>query len=156
MKKILLTLVLIGLFYPVAHALQPVRDVPMHNVILQEGMTVKMAIVLGATARRWTVAEENEDVIVARLYTRGHEVTVRIPYTDKGYAIEYLDSRNMHYNAKKHKIHKKYNRWVAMLDATISKKALDSGYNLPKKESAKEEKSSMQATFTPQPADSNK
>ncbi|MBO5012207.1 MAG: hypothetical protein J6C49_07190 [Elusimicrobiaceae bacterium] len=67
------------------------------------------------------MSETAPGVITGRLTLRGHEVEVKIPYTANSYAIEYAGSSNMKYNAKKNRIHPKYNQWVRNLDLNISR-----------------------------------
>lgn len=102
-------------------SLPQVYSVPQHTVALAEGKTMREAILQGGEGRRWVMSETAPDVITGRLTLRGHTVEVRIPYTENSYAIEYADSSNMKYNAKKNRIHRKYNQWVRNLDLNISR-----------------------------------
>ncbi|MGN0016969.1 MAG: hypothetical protein ACI37O_06510 [Candidatus Avelusimicrobium sp.] len=102
-------------------SLPQVYNVPRHTVILAEGKTMREAILQGGEGRRWIMSETAPGVITGRLTLRGHEVEVKIPYTANSYAIEYAGSSNMKYNAKKNRIHPKYNQWVRNLDLNISR-----------------------------------
>ncbi|MDO5764496.1 MAG: hypothetical protein Q4P84_02185 [Elusimicrobiales bacterium] len=102
-------------------SLPQVYNVPQHTVILAEGKTMREAILQGGEGRRWIMSEMAPNVITGRLTLRGHEVEVKIPYTANSYAIEYAGSSNMKYNAKKNRIHPKYNQWVRNLDLNISR-----------------------------------
>lgn len=102
-------------------SLPQVYNVPQHTVVLAKGKTMREAILQGGAERRWVMSQTAPDVITGRLTLRGHTVEVRIPYTENSYAIEYADSSNMKYNAKKNRIHPKYNQWVRNLDLNISR-----------------------------------
>lgn len=120
MKKILLFAAVAVLFNG-CRSLPQVYEVPRHTVALAEGKTMREAILQGGEGRRWIMAEETPGVITGCLTVRGHQVEVKIPYSEDSYAIEYAGSSNMKYNAKKHKIHPKYNQWVRNLDLNISR-----------------------------------
>lgn len=120
MKKVLVLAALLAVLAG-CRSLPQVYNVPQHTVILAEGKTMREAILQGGEGRRWVMSETAPGVITGRLMLRGHVVEVKIPYTANSYAIEYAGSSNMKYNAKKNRIHPKYNQWVRNLDLNISR-----------------------------------
>lgn len=120
MKKLFVLTALLAVLAG-CRSLPQVYNVPQHTVILAEGKTMREAILQGGEGRRWMMSETAPGVITGRLTLRGHEVEVKIPYTANSYAIEYAGSSNMKYNAKKNRIHPKYNQWVRNLDLNISR-----------------------------------
>ena len=120
MKKLFVLTALLAVLAG-CRSLPQVYNVPQHTVILAAGKTMREAILQGGEGRRWIMSEETPGVITGRLFLRGHEVEVKIPYTENSYAIEYAGSQNMKYNAKKNRIHPKYNQWVRNLDLNISR-----------------------------------
>ena len=120
MKKVLVLAAFLAVLAG-CRSLPQVYNVPQHTVILAEGKTMREAILQGGEGRRWIMSETAPGVSTGRLTLRGHEVEVKIPYTANSYAIEYAGSSNMKYNAKKNRIHPKYNQWVRNLDLNISR-----------------------------------
>ena len=120
MKKLLVLAAFLAVLAG-CRSLPQVYNVPRHTVILAEGKTMRQAILQGGEGRRWVMSETTPGVITGRLTVRGHVVEVKIPYTVDSYAIEYAGSSNMKYNAKKNRIHPKYNQWVRNLDLNISR-----------------------------------
>lgn len=123
MKKTLGLLLTAMLLAAGCRSLAPVYNVENKTVALASGVTMEQAILAGGAAKRWTMSSVRPGLVKGHLYARGHEVTVNIPYTQNSYSIEYASSGNMHYNAKKHKIHPKYNQWIRNLDLAISREA---------------------------------
>ncbi|MDR2726568.1 MAG: hypothetical protein LBC10_01075 [Deltaproteobacteria bacterium] len=74
---------------------------------------VRDAIVRAGSGIGWQMTVEAPDMVIGDLQTRGHSVTVEIPYSANGYVIKYRTSVNM--NEKNGKIHPNYNRWVDRL-----------------------------------------
>ncbi|MDD7578453.1 MAG: hypothetical protein PUK24_02765 [Elusimicrobia bacterium] len=120
MKKLLVLAAFLAVLAG-CRSLPQVYNVPRHTVILAVGKTMRQAILQGGEGRRWVMSETTPGVITGRLTVRGHVVEVKIPYTADSYAIEYAGSSNMKYNAKKNRIHPKYNQWVRNLDLNISR-----------------------------------
>lgn len=123
MKKTLGFLLMAGLLAAGCRSLAPVHNVENKTVALASGVTMEQAVIAGGTAKRWTMSAVRPGLVKGYLSVRGHEVTVNIPYTQNSYSIEYASSDNMRYNAKKRKIHPKYNQWVRNLDLAISREA---------------------------------
>ena len=102
--------------------LPKVQDIQTRH-ITPVNTTVKQAIFEAGAKKGWAMYEVKPGEVEGLFATRGHEVRVRIPYTANSYAIHYLDSANMNYNAKKNTIHRKYNQWVLNLDLAIRRAA---------------------------------
>ena len=83
---------------------------------------VKLAIVSAARKRGWSPVISGENKITASLLVRSrHFAEVEITYNQNTYSIVYKSSRELDYNEKKRKIHRNYNKWVAMLSASIQR-----------------------------------
>ncbi|MCL2334669.1 MAG: hypothetical protein FWC57_01240 [Endomicrobia bacterium] len=80
---------------------------------------VEKAILAGAKKRGWIASKTADGEIEAVLNIRVHMIAVTIKYAKDGYTIEYKNSSEMKYNAKKNVIHSKYNNWVENLDKSI-------------------------------------
>lgn len=79
---------------------------------------VRDAILRGGTNIGWQMREEKPGVVLGTWIARSHNVTVEIPYTDKGYTIKYRSSVNM--REGQGTIHPNYNRWVDRLNRNIA------------------------------------
>ncbi|MBR4742551.1 MAG: hypothetical protein IK079_06640 [Desulfovibrio sp.] len=86
--------------------------------IMQEG------ILEGCRTSGWTAKVMSPQNIEAVLRLRSHIATVRIPFTENGYSINYKDSVNL---TKDGKIHQNYEGWILRLrnniDFSINSKA---------------------------------
>lgn len=83
---------------------------------------VRKGIILGCNAKGWTPVDAGDQKIRATILVRGkHYVEVSIPFTMTTYSILYVSSRNMDYDEKKQKIHRKYSAWVGNLSAAIQR-----------------------------------
>ncbi len=83
---------------------------------------VKEAILAGAAAKNWTVAQQADGNLQATLKVRGkHTVIVLITYTPVKYSLSYQDSIDMNYGQRNGEpvIHPFYNNWVADLKESI-------------------------------------
>jgi hypothetical protein len=82
---------------------------------------VETAIKKGALRKNWSVTKEKEGLLTATINVRGkHIAVVSIPYTTKGYKIDYKDSQGLSYDATANTIHKNYNSWVSHLERNIN------------------------------------
>jgi hypothetical protein len=122
--KILITM----LFIPLLFACSSKYQAPKTFNTPVQGMTkaqVKQAI-LGASTQgnaklgTWTMQALDNNTIQARLFNRSYEVVVNIPYSAKGYSINYV-SASSNLKNKRGDVHRNYNRWVNNLDAKIKK-----------------------------------
>ncbi len=113
-----------------AYARSPVPIVDIENVAVATGSgktvtteEVKKAIIAGASANQWEIAQ-NASGMTATLRVRGgkHTVVVAITYSADKYSLRYLESVNMNYGKNlegQAVIHPFYNRWVQQLSDSI-------------------------------------
>lgn len=88
---------------------------------------VKEAILAGAAAKNWTVAQQADGNLQATLKVRGkHTVIVQITYTPVKYSLMYQDSIDMNYGQRNGEpvIHPFYNTWVGELKESIRSEML--------------------------------
>jgi opacity protein-like surface antigen len=120
MKKVILSIVILAAVVSCAFAASLVEpetiSVPLS---LKTDQAAQAIIVAGCVDKHWVPAVVSPTVIDATLNVRQHSVTVRIVYSKSGYTIDYKDSTNLDYNAKKNRIHSKYNQWVSNLNKAI-------------------------------------
>ena len=105
---------------------QPVHniaDTPVPRLVTASLDQVGKAIVSAVNARGWRVDKDEPGLIEASVNVRTHMATVSIPYTAKGYSIEYKDSVNLDH--KGNNIHRNYNKWVILLDRNIQQQLLN-------------------------------
>jgi len=105
---------------------------------------VETAIKKGALRKNWSIKKEKEGLLTARINVRGkHIAIVSIPYTTKGYKIDYKDSQGLNYDASANTIHKNYNKWITHLERNINYELAKIGVN--------QTSSSIRTNPTPQP-----
>lgn len=84
---------------------------------------VKQAILAGAAAKKWTIAQQVDGKLQATLKTGGgkHTIIVLIAYAPTKYSLTYQDSINMNYGQRDGEpvIHPSYNTWVSELKESI-------------------------------------
>ena len=81
--------------------------------------SMKHAIILAATRRRWSAVELKPGVIRCTLLNRTHEVQVDVVYTETEFSIRYANSQDMDYDPAQRTINRKYNQWVRNLEKEI-------------------------------------
>jgi len=82
---------------------------------------VETAIKKGALRKNWSVKKVKEGLLTATINVRGkHIAVVSIPYTEKGYKIDYKTSQGLSYDATANTIHKNYNKWITSLERNIN------------------------------------
>jgi len=82
---------------------------------------IETAIKKGALRKNWSVKKVKEGLLTATINVRGrHIAVVSIPYTTKGYKIDYKDSQGLKYDPSSNTIHKNYNKWVRNLERNIN------------------------------------
>lgn len=69
--------------------------------------------------KRWEIKSHKPGVIEADIHVRRHSAAIKIEYSEKRFAINYVDSVNLKYNQARGKIHRNYNRWINMLESEI-------------------------------------
>ena len=73
--------------------------------------------------KRWRILEESKGRIKAGIDVRRHYAEVVIDYTDKGFRINYADSKNLDYLSGRQRIHRNYNKWIQLLEGEIKVRA---------------------------------
>ena len=128
MRKIFL--VLLAVFTVAACKSTAVYNVEQTNV--PAGLTAKQVeknIVKALTQKGWQVKANNHKVILAEIMVRTHTARIKIPFDANHYAINYVDSTNLKYNAKKNTIHKNYNNWIIYIDRLIQTGLVEDSYS---------------------------
>lgn len=69
----------------------------------------------------WRLVEEEPGSVTARFEKSGGKIfaLIKIFFSEEGYRIEYVDSKNLDANLEKKTIHGNYVRWIANLDKNI-------------------------------------
>ncbi len=77
---------------------------------------VEKAIKTGAMAKGWRIVKIKNNLLEASILVRSkHTVVVTISYSNRGYKINYKDSKNLDYDSDTHTIHRSYNMWIQNL-----------------------------------------
>jgi hypothetical protein len=80
------------------------------------------AIMKACTNRRWIPRVVEPDKLSVSILIRGrHYAEVSIPFDGSSYSIIYVTSRELDADVKKNKIHRNYNKWVAVLNYEIAR-----------------------------------
>ena len=109
------------------------RTKPIYNVENQAidfNLTmeqVEEAIIKAGAQKKWRMMVIKPGQIVGNILVRSHKARIQIDYTEKFYAITYLESNNLLY--KDGKIHRNYNRWINNLDQTIQSNLFEASLN---------------------------
>ena len=88
---------------------------------------VEKAITKAGAQKKWRMMVIKPGEIVGNILVRSHKARIQIDYTEKFYAITYLESNNLLY--KDGKIHRNYNRWINSLDQTIQSNLFEASLN---------------------------
>jgi len=87
----------------------------------QAKSSIAKAIKRGASSKGWRTKAVKNGLIEANILVKGkYFVAVNIPYTSKGYKIEYKNTRNLKYNPSTKTIHGSYNKWTRLLSDRIN------------------------------------
>lgn len=87
----------------------------------QAKSSVAKAIKRGAASKGWRTKTIKNGLIEANILVKGkYFVAVNIPYTSKGYKIEYKSTRNLKYDPATKTIHGSYNKWTRILSERIN------------------------------------
>jgi hypothetical protein len=108
--------------YPLPIVNHPDIAVVSSNGSAPSAEKVKQAIMAGAAAKGWKIAQQADGKLQASLLVRNkHTVMVLIDYTPQKYSLMYQDSINMNYATRNGEpvIHPFYNTWVADLKEAI-------------------------------------
>ncbi|EOD80581.1 hypothetical protein D515_00535 [Grimontia indica] len=116
-----LVLLAMGFALVGCNRVQPIKEVVDAPVAFNiPAASVKQAIIESGIDRGWIMTETTPGVIRGELFVRSHRAVIDIPYNDKSYSINYVESENLMESGGK--IHRNYNRWVNNLDVDIRKK----------------------------------
>jgi len=127
MKKILF--VLLATLVLAACKSTYVYNVEQANV--PAGLTAKQVeknIVKALTQKGWQVKANNNGIILAEIMVRKHTARIEIGFDASQYSINYVDSTNLKYNARKNTIHKSYNNWIIYIDRLIQTGLVEENY----------------------------
>jgi len=87
---------------------------------------MEVAIRLGAMKKGWKTEKVNDNLLRATINVKKlYLAEVLISYSEKGYKINYVDSRNLKFDSSKKTIDNHYNRWVNALSKNIDKALLN-------------------------------
>jgi len=115
--KLVILSLLILLFTGCARTL-PIHDVENQAVNYKLSIDkVEKAILQAGIDKGWVMSVVEPGRIKAYVLVRHHKAEVVITYDEKSYSITYEDSLNLLY--ENGKIHRNYNKWVALLDRQI-------------------------------------
>lgn len=112
-----------------APTIQPIDN---SNYLQKSGskQEIAKAIERGASSKGWRTNRLKDGLIEANILVRNkHFVAVNIPYNEKGYKIEYKDSRNMDYDPTTQSIHGNYAKWTKILSERIDYEIMNIGFN---------------------------
>jgi hypothetical protein len=109
----------------IADSIQDFIDQPITTKANGENFTATEAqalIIKACTNRKWIPRLAGPGKLSVSILVRGaHYAEVSIPFSATNYSILYVTSRELDADAKKRKIHRNYNKWVASLNAEISR-----------------------------------
>jgi hypothetical protein len=109
----------------IADPIQDFVDQPITTKANGENFTATEAqalIIKACTRRKWIPRLAGPGMLSVSILVRGaHYAEVSIPYSATKYSILYVTSRELDADAKRRKIHRNYNKWVASLNAEISR-----------------------------------
>ncbi len=89
---------------------------------------VEKSIIKALTEKGWQVKANSNGKVLAEIMVRTHTARIEITFNDKQYSINYVDSTNLEYNAKKNTIHKNYNNWIIYIDRLIQTTLVEESY----------------------------
>lgn len=78
---------------------------------------VQKCIELAGTQRGWIMEETKPGLISGSIERNGHYARIKIPYSNKGYSINYDTSTNFMVSGDT--IHRNYNKWIKILNQGI-------------------------------------
>lgn len=126
MIRQLLASALLAVFLTGCATTQPINNIAETSVprlVTASQNQVGKAITSAVYARGWRVIKDEPGLIEASINVRTHRADVSIPYSAKGYSIEYKNSVNLDQSGNM--IHRNYNKWVTLLDRQIQQELLD-------------------------------
>lgn len=99
-------------------------NVPAGLTINQVEKNIVKALVL----KGWQVKANKDGIILAEILVRTHTARIEISFSASQYSINYVDSTNLKYDAKKNTIHKNYNNWIIYIDRLIQTGLVEESY----------------------------
>lgn len=126
-KKIIL--VVLSILTLAACKSTPIYNVDNSNV--PSGLTINQVeknIVKALVQKGWEVKANNGGMILAEIMVRTHTARIEITFNANQYSINYVDSTNLKYNAKKNTIHRSYNNWIIYIDRLIQAGLIEGNY----------------------------
>jgi DNA-directed RNA polymerase specialized sigma54-like protein len=96
-------------------------SVPSGVTLKQVEKSIRKALV----QKGWSVKEKSDGIIIADILVRDHSAEIMIKYNTSTYSINYVESNNLKYNAKKKTIHKNYNNWVIYVNRLIKSSLIE-------------------------------
>lgn len=115
----LIVIVIIALTLTACMTTKPIYNVTAKNPTSSTTTApqVKKAIIEGAKYKGWSVKEEQPGKLILDIHVRDHYAQIEVPYSAKGYSINYVSSVNLDFDSNK--IHRNYNKWIQMLEQRI-------------------------------------
>jgi hypothetical protein len=123
MKKAILILLLIAQAIALlgCHRRQLIHDVHHHpmpsHVKHMHNEDIKNIIVLTAARRGWICHQDDPGKLLCHCKRRAHQATIEILYNNRDFSIKHVNSNNL--KLKDDLIHKKYNKWIRVLEREI-------------------------------------
>jgi hypothetical protein len=74
-----------------------------------------------AMDKKWACNSINNNQLMCTLNVRDHEAAINIDYTQTGYSIAYVSSKNLMYNKTNGTIHRNYIKWIKLLRRSIDR-----------------------------------
>lgn len=127
MKKIIF--VLLSVFILAACKTTPVYNIEQSHVPANiTAKQVEKNIIKALIQKGWQVKANANGTILAEIMVRTHTARIEISFDASQYSINYVDSTNLKYNAKKNTIHKNYNNWIIYIDRLIQTGLVEESY----------------------------
>lgn len=86
---------------------------------IQSVSQVEKAVRASLSAQHWKIVSADDHTIQAKKILKEMQVTIDVAYGYRGFSIEYVDSKNMDYNAENDSIDPTYKKWTYNLSYAI-------------------------------------
>lgn len=121
---IITTMILSVLLIGCAQHVNTIDNQPIPSSSLSKDQ-IGDSIIEAGRVRGWIISKsDTPDQLVGKLLYNGKTVTVNIPYSEKGYSIDYVSSTGLNYNKADNKISRSYNNWINYLNTDIQRQLL--------------------------------
>ena len=101
---------------------EPIYDVQHHimpdNAKRMSYSEIEKAIIAVARQRGWECNQQDTNKIVCHIQRREHQADIAIEYTHNQFSIKNIKTSNL--DQEEGEIHKKYNKWVKLLEKEIT------------------------------------